>query len=86
MRTLIAAAILATFAADALAQDKLRLCALRFVSSAPFFIAADKGYFKAEGLDAELKFFEAAQPVAVGVATGDCDIGATGFTGTNLSV
>lgn len=75
------AAALSLPAMETAAQDELRLCALRFVSSAPFFIAAEKGYFKAEGLEAELKFFEAAQPVAVGVAAGDCDIGATGFTG-----
>jgi NitT/TauT family transport system substrate-binding protein len=67
--------------APAAAADKIRLCALRFVSSAPLFIAADKGYYAAEGLDAELRFFEAAQPVALGVAAGDCDVGMTGFTG-----
>lgn len=67
-------------ALPALAAEKVVICALTFVSSAPLFIAADKGYYADEGLDAELKFFKAAQPVAVGVASGDCDFGVTGFT------
>lgn len=76
------AATLATLACTpALAAEKVVVCALTFVSSAPLFIAADKGYYAAEGLDAELKFFRAAQPVAVGIASGDCDFGVTGFTG-----
>ena len=64
----------------AAAAEKVVICALTFVSSAPLFIAADRGYYADEGLDAELKFFRAAQPVAVGIASGDCDFGVTGFT------
>ncbi|EDP63504.1 hypothetical protein BAL199_07223 [alpha proteobacterium BAL199] len=78
------AALAVTFATaicgPAVAAEKIVICALTFVSSAPLFIAADKGYYAAEGLDAELKFFRAAQPVAVGIASGDCDFGVTGFT------
>jgi len=58
----------------------ITICALPFVSSSPLFIAQDKGYFANEGLKAEIKIFQAAQPVAVGVASGDCDFGVTGFT------
>lgn len=72
--------MVATPAVTAVAAEKVVICALTFVSSAPLFIAADKGYYAAEGLDAELKFFRAAQPVAVGIASGDCDFGVTGFT------
>jgi len=32
------------------------------------FIAQDKGYFREAGLDIELKFFDAAQPIAVATA------------------
>ncbi len=72
--------VAAGMAVPAVATEKVVICALTFVSSAPLFIAADKGYYAAEGLDAELKFFRAAQPVAVGIASGDCDFGVTGFT------
>lgn len=74
------AALAAGLAQTASAADKVTICALTFVSSSPLFIAADKGYYKAEGLDYEFKFFRAATPVAVGVASGDCDFGVTGLT------
>jgi NitT/TauT family transport system substrate-binding protein len=60
---------------------KLRVGVLRLSSSAPVFIAFDRGYFRQRGLDVELRFFDAAQPVAVAVAAGDIDIGVTAFTG-----
>jgi NitT/TauT family transport system substrate-binding protein len=64
----------------AFAADKVTVAALRFVSSGPLFIAQGRGYFAAEGLDVEFKFFDAAQPVAVAIASGDADFGATGYT------
>ena len=76
----LGAALLAAAAWPAAAAEKVVICALTFVSSAPLFIAADRGYYADEGLDAELTFFRAAQPVAVGIASGDCDFGVTGFT------
>ena len=68
-------------AGAATAAEKVSIAALRFVSSAPIFIAVEKGYFASEGLQPELKFFDAAQPVAVAVASGDADFGITGLTG-----
>src|SRR6201988_1353403 len=53
---------------------------LRLSSSAPVFIAQDKGYFREAGLDIELKFFDAAQPIAVATTSGDVDFGVTAFT------
>lgn len=64
----------------AAAQEKVSVAALRFVSSGGLFIAVGKGYFKDEGLDVELKFFEAAQPIALAVVSGDADFGVTAFT------
>ncbi len=65
---------------SAAASEKLRVGALRLTSSAPLFIAAEKGYFADEGLDVELKFMKSAQPVALALAAGDVDVGATGLT------
>src|SRR5436309_4056900 len=59
---------------------KARIGVLRLSSSAPVFIAQDKGYFRDAGLDIDLKFFDAAQPVAVATASGDIDFGITAFT------
>ena len=59
---------------------KAKVGVLRLSSSAPVFIAQDKGYFRDAGLDVELKFFDAAQPIAVATTSGDIDFGVTAFT------
>src|SRR5271155_4466154 len=59
---------------------KAKVGVLRLSSSAPVFIAQDKGYFRDAGLDIDLKFFDAAQPIAVAVTSGDVDFGITAFT------
>ncbi|MFI5010824.1 MAG: ABC transporter substrate-binding protein [Hyphomicrobiales bacterium] len=61
--------------------EKVKLGSLRFVSSGSVFIAVERGYFKDEGLDVQLTFFDAAQPIAVATASGDLDLGVTAFTG-----
>ncbi|MDE2364242.1 MAG: ABC transporter substrate-binding protein [Hyphomicrobiales bacterium] len=80
-------AVLATGLASALlpclafAQSKkIRVGVLRLASSGPVFIAQDEGFFKDAGLDVELVFFDAAQPIAVAAASGDVDFGVTAFT------
>lgn len=80
---LAAASLLAMMAmGTARAEDalKARIGVLRLSSSAPVFIAQDKGYFREAGLDIELKFFDAAQPIAVATTSGDVDFGVTAFT------
>src|SRR5689334_13687336 len=76
------AGLLAIGASHARAEDalKAKIGVLRLSSSAPVFIAQDKGYFKDAGLDIELKFFDAAQPIAVATTSGDVDFGVTAFT------
>src|SRR5258708_2925390 len=59
---------------------KAKIGVLRMSSSAPVFIAQDKGYFRDAGLDIELRFFDAAQPIAVATTSGDVDFGITAFT------
>jgi NitT/TauT family transport system substrate-binding protein len=73
-------AIAATECARADDLQKAKVGVLRLSSSAPVFIAQDKGYFKEAGLDIELKFFDAAQPIAVATTSGDIDFGVTAFT------
>ena len=53
---------------------------LKLTSSAPLFIALEKGFFEEEGLNAKAKWFEAAQPISVATAGGDVQVGATGIT------
>src|SRR5450759_3369082 len=73
-------AIAATGVAHADDLLKAKVGVLRLSSSAPVFIAQDKGYFRDAGLDIELTFFDAAQPIAVATASGDIDFGITAFT------
>ncbi|MGM8365715.1 ABC transporter substrate-binding protein [Virgibacillus sp. W0181] len=53
---------------------------LKLTSSAPLFLAIEKGFFEEEGLDVNVEWFEAAQPISVATAGGDVDVGATGIT------
>ncbi|WP_407116395.1 ABC transporter substrate-binding protein [Bradyrhizobium sp. LMG 9283] len=73
-------AIMAIGTARAEDALKAKIGVLRLSSSAPVFIAQDKGYFREAGLEVELKFFDAAQPIAVATTSGDVDFGVTAFT------
>lgn len=68
-------------ALEALAAEKIAVGALRFTSHAASFVAYERGYFKNQGLEVEFKFFQAAQPMAVAVASGDVDFGVTAISG-----
>ena len=76
---LAGSAVLAS--AAAFANDKIAVGALRFTSHSASFIAFEKGYFKEAGLDVEFKYFQAAAPMAVAIASGDIDYGVTAITG-----
>ncbi len=76
-----AALVLAALSADAaLAADKVRLGALRFTSHSGGFVAFERGHFAGQGLEVEFKYFQAAQPMAVAIASGDVDFGVTAIT------
>lgn len=79
-RAALVAGLLAALSAPALAADKVSVGALRFVSSGPLFLAVERGYFAEQQIEPEIKFFEAAQPIAVAVVSGDVDYGLTAFT------
>ncbi|HZB90307.1 MAG TPA: ABC transporter substrate-binding protein [Stellaceae bacterium] len=76
----LAALLLFALTVPAGAAESLTIGVLKLASSGPVFIAVDRGYFAAQGLAPELRFFDAAQPVAVGTVAGDVDIGVTGLT------
>src|SRR5262245_48151048 len=67
-------------AANDAAAEKLTVGSLPFVSASPVFIAKERGYFAAEGLEVEHKPFQAAQAVAVATASADLDVGVGGLT------
>src|SRR5579862_2943804 len=65
----------------AAATEHVKIGSLKLAAGGLVFIAVERGYFAAEGIDPELVFFDASQPIAVATASGDVDFGVTGLTG-----
>ena len=86
--TLMAGAVAAgSLPAPAIAANtRIRVGALRFTSHSGSFVAVERGYFADAGLDVELKFFQAAQPMAVAIASGDIDYAVTAISGGLISL
>lgn len=58
-------------------RETIQVGALRLGSHAPNYIAYERSYFEDQNLDVEFVFFDAAQPMAVAIASGDVDFGLT---------
>lgn len=66
--------------APAAAKAQVKLGMLRLTSSAPLFIAMDKGFFAEQNIEIQPEWFDAAHPIAVATASSQVDVGATGIT------
>ncbi|HEY1505842.1 MAG TPA: ABC transporter substrate-binding protein [Stellaceae bacterium] len=67
------------FSAPAHAESiKIALTKLLSYPSVP--IAIERGYFKEQGFDAEMVYFESAEPMAVALASGDVDFAVSGLS------
>ena len=78
---LLVLGLLATGSASAQAPAaKVKMGVLKLTSSAVLFLGVEKGYFQEFGIEPELVYFQAAQPIAVALASGDIPVGATGLT------
>ena len=60
--------------------ETIKVGLLKTVGAGPIFIAQEKGYFAAEGLEIQDVVFDSAEPIAVATVSGSIDIGATGLT------
>ncbi|MCR9138048.1 MAG: ABC transporter substrate-binding protein [Alphaproteobacteria bacterium] len=84
---LMGAAAVSGLATPAIAMNKkIVVGALRFTSHSGSFVAVERGYFADAGLDVELRFFQAAQPMAVAIASGDVDYAVTAISGGLISL
>jgi NitT/TauT family transport system substrate-binding protein len=72
--------LLAAGPVGAQGPQAVKLGVLKLTSSAVLFLGVEKGYFREFGIEPELVYFQAAQPIAVALASGDLQIGATGLT------
>ena len=74
---LFAAALLAPCGAGA---EPIKIGVVAVGAFAPAYVAQERGYFAAEGVPAELVYFDAAAPVAVATVSGAIDFGVTAAT------
>jgi NitT/TauT family transport system substrate-binding protein len=79
MRAALVAAALAGFLLAPARAETVSLGIQKLEGQGPVFIAQEKGYFRAEGLDVDIRYFQSAQPIAVGVVSGDLDFAVAGF-------
>jgi len=68
------------------AADEINVGILRLTSHSPSIIAKGKGYFADEGLSVTFVPFQAAQPMAVAIASGDIDFGMTAISAGLVSL
>jgi NitT/TauT family transport system substrate-binding protein len=66
--------------------EAIKIGALKSIGAAPLYLAQERGYFAAEGLEANLVYFDASQPIVVAAVSGDIDVGVTGMTGGFFSL
>ena len=74
------------FTSSPAAAETIKVGTTKLASTAPLYIAIDKGYFTAEGLTAEVVMFDAAQPINMGITSGDLDFGVTAVSGAFYSL
>ena len=77
----VAALLLGSMLGSAAAEGtRVKVGVLKLSSSAPIFLGVERGTFREFGIEPELVYFQAAQPVAVAIAAGEIEVGATGLT------
>lgn len=72
--------------ASAASAEPIKVGILSLTSHSPSIIAEGKGYFTDEGIEIEFVSFQAAQPMAVAIASGDVDFGLTAMTAGLVSL
>ena len=71
---------LLAMAASAARAEAIKIGVLKTSGSGPVYLAQERGFFAAEGLQSEIVFFEVGLAIPAAVVSGDIDFGATGTT------
>lgn len=66
--------------------EAIKIGVVRTLAVGPIFVADSRGYFRDQGLDATIVYFDAAQPISVAAASGDIDFGCTGMAAAFYSL
>jgi NitT/TauT family transport system substrate-binding protein len=83
---LMAGALAGDWTAPAVAQERLGVATTRAVENGPLFLALGRGYFHAEGLSVDLKFYAGDQQAAAALGGGQADLGAMALTAQALAL
>ena len=76
-----AALLLAAVSGAATARaETVTVATIRIMSNTALFTAMHRGYFKAEGIDLDVRWFEAAQENVLAVTSGAADVASGGLT------
>lgn len=86
MQSIGVAISLSLLSFSATAADTIKVGLLRLTSHSPSIIADGLGYFEKQGLKVEFVVFQAAQPMAVAIASGDVDFGVTAMSASLLNL
>ena len=71
-------AVMLAFTATAAHAESIKVGISRISGYPGVPVGIARGYFQQQGLDVEMVFFDSAQPISVGVASGDLDFGVSG--------
>jgi len=77
--TVIALALVLSAPAMAQTMPKVRIGTVVLSGIAPILVAVDKGYFRDEGLDAEIVNFQNAAAISSAIISGDIEFGVSSF-------
>ncbi|HEY3919634.1 MAG TPA: ABC transporter substrate-binding protein [Stellaceae bacterium] len=80
LRTALLGALAALALAAPAQAESIKVGISKLLSYPAVPIAIDRGYFKDQGIDAEMVYFDSAQPIAVAVASGSVDFGVSGLS------
>lgn len=83
---LLATTAMLAGATGAASAEPVQVGILSLTSHSPSIIAEGRGYFEEAGLEVEFVSFQAAQPMAVAIASGDVDFGLTAMTAGLVSL
>jgi NitT/TauT family transport system substrate-binding protein len=77
--------VIAALASSAAAQERVTVGLTRAAANGGVFLAVARGYFKAEGLELELRAFASANQVGRALAGGVLDFGVAAYTAANFN-
>ena len=81
VRCMLSAAVASTLISVSAGAEQIKIGLSKAFTGSAVFIAQEKGYFAAEGVPAELVYFDSAEPIAVAAASKAIDFGVAPFTG-----